>query len=277
MTEDGGFEIEATLREDAQTDADLFGSSQAEGLPPLGAETATDGEWGDINIGGQGSPESESDDFGLAGESGYTPPPPMPMEEPEDPALPDQWEEDAHGTSPVPAYQPETRSSGGAKKGIIALLLLAALGGGGYYAYPMVMEMIQSKTGQTEGTLTPANIQVKPLNRADGKVIYSVRGEVRNNSEGNVGMIQVQAQFRNASGDVLSKASSYCGNLIPDSDLVRLDLKQVQSDLQNELGQSLSNASIIPGQAVPFLVVLDNPPSGISKVTVTISSFKETT
>jgi hypothetical protein len=87
----------------------------------------------------------------------------------------------------------------------------------------------------------------------------------------------VEAQFRNASGDVLSKATSYCGNLIPDSNLVSLDLDQIRSDLQNELGQSLSNANITPGQTVPFLVILDNPPSGISKVTVTISSFKETT
>ncbi|MCK5351838.1 hypothetical protein KAJ77_04635, partial [bacterium] len=62
-----------------------------------------------------------------------------------------------------------------------------------------------------------------------------------------------------------------------DSDLVSLDLNRVRSDLQNELGQSLSNASIAPGQVVPFLIILDNPPSGVSKVTVTILSFKETT
>ena len=90
-------------------------------------------------------------------------------------------------------------------------------------------------------------------------------------------MIQVEAQFRNAAGDVLSKATSFCGNIFDDSELVSLNLDRIQTDLHNELGQSLSNANILPGKSVPFLVILGSPPAGISKVTVTISGFKETT
>ena len=90
-------------------------------------------------------------------------------------------------------------------------------------------------------------------------------------------MIQVEAQFRNAAGDVVSKATAFCGNLFDDSKLVSLKLDQIQTDLHNELGQSLSNANILPGKSVPFLIILDSPPAGISKVTVTISGFKETT
>ena len=269
--ENVGFEIEATLREEP------LGSLESAGLPPLTQEADQDGEWGNIPIDGQGAPDSSGGDFGLAGEPSYEPPPPVPMEESADQALPDHMDHTGHGTSPVPAYEPESRRSGGGKKGILAFLLLAILGGGGYFAYPTVMEIIQSRGQQTEGTLTPANVQVKMLNRSDGKIIYSVRGEVRNDSAGNVGMVQVEAQFRNAAGDVISTTTSYCGNLFEDGDLVNLDLAKVQSDLQNELGQSLSNASIAPGKTVPFLVILDNPPSGVSKVTVTISSFKETT
>jgi hypothetical protein len=199
------------------------------------------------------------------------------MEEHLEEDLPDYLDDTVTGTGAVPPYKTETRGSSGGKKGLVLMLLLAAVGGGGYIAYPTVMEIIQSRGQQTEGTLTPANIKVKSLSRADGKILYSVRGEVRNESAGNVGIIQVEAQFRDASGSVLSKATSYCGNMFEDSELGSLDLEKIRSDLQNELGQSLSNRSIAPGQVVPFLVVLENPPSGISKVTVTISSFKETT
>jgi hypothetical protein len=199
------------------------------------------------------------------------------MEEHLEEDLPDYLDDTVTGTGAVPPYKTETRGSSGGKKGLVLMLLLAAVGGGGYIAYPTVMEIIQSRGQQTEGTLTPTNIKVKSLSRADGKILYSVRGEVRNESAGNVGIIQVEAQFRDASGSVLSKATSYCGNMFEDSELGSLDLEKIRSDLQNELGQSLSNRSIAPGQVVPFLVVLENPPSGISKVTVTISSFKETT
>lgn len=277
LPEKGGFEIEGTTRDEVLPGSDPFGGETADGTAAPPQEPDSGGGWGNIAIDGQDAPDSAGDDLGLAGSSGYEAPPPGPMEEPAEQPLPDHVGDAASETSLVPAYQPETRTSGGGKKRLVILLLLATLGGGGYFAYPTVMEMIQSRGQHTEGILTPANIQVKALSRTDGKIIYAVRGEVRNESASNVGMIQVEAQFRNASGDVLSKATSYCGNLFEDSDLVALDLNQVQSDLQNELGQSLSNSSIAPGQAVPFLVILNNPPSGISKVTVTISSFKETT
>jgi hypothetical protein len=265
------------MREESQPGSDPFGGETGEGISASPQGQDPDAGWGNIAIDGQAGQDSADDGFGLAESSDYVPPPPVPMEEPIGQEPIDHMGDTTPKTSTIPAYQSETRTSGGGKKGLAILLLLAALGGGGYFAYPTVMEMIQSRGQQTKGTLTPSNVQVKALSRSDGKIIYSVRGEVRNESTGNVGMIQVEAQFRNASGDVLSKATSYCGNLFEDSDLVSLDLNRVRSDLQNELGQSLSNASISPGQVVPFLVILDNPPSGVNKVTVTILSFKETT
>jgi hypothetical protein len=188
---------------------------------------------------------------------------------------------DSSATSTVPAYEPEAAPSKGGRKGLVLLLLLAVLGGGGYYYYPKIMPMIMKyvKPGaqQAEGTLTPANIQVKQLNRTDGKVIITVRGEVRNESSGTVGMIKVEAQFRNAADDIVSRSESFCGNVIEDGVLVSADMGTVRADLSNELGQSLNNASIPPGSSVPFLIVLENPPAGVSKVTVTISGFQETT
>lgn len=273
--EDGGMEIEGTMREGPFPGSDPLGGQTGEGTAALPQDP--DAQWGNIAINGQALPDAENSAFGLADSSGREPPPSVPMEEHLEQDLPDYLEDTVTGTGTVPSYKTETRASSGGKKGLVLLLLLAALGGGGYIAYPTVMEIIQSRGQQAEGTLTPANIQVKALNRTDGKILYSVRGEVRNESAGNVGMIKVEAQFRSASDEVLAKASSYCGNLFEDRELVSLDLKRVRSDLQNELGQSLSNATVLPGQAVPFLVILENPPSGISKVTVTISSFKETT
>lgn len=274
-TEEGGLEIEGTMREEAPSGSGLFGAKAGEGITAASEEPETG--WGNIAIGGEPPSDSGESDFGIAESPGYEPPPPTPMEETGGGDLPGRVDDSGTATSSAAAYQAETSTSRGGKKGLLALLLLAALGAGGYFSYPAIMEMIQSRGQQPAGTLTPADIQVKALTRTDGKIIYLVRGKVLNQSAGNVGMIQVEAQFRNASGDILSKATSYCGNLFEDGDLVRMDMNRLRSDLQNELGQSLNNASIPSGQTVPFLVVLDNPPAGVSKVTVTILSFKETT
>jgi len=276
--EDGGFEIEATLREDSTPGSDLFGEETGEGLPEMPQEPEPGAEWGNIAIGGQAAPDPAAEGFGLAEGADFTTPPPAPpMEEPKDEPQPEYSSNSTAETTTVPSYESKTRSSGGGKKWLVLLFLFAALGAGGYFAYPKVMEMIKARGGQAEGILTPANIQVKALNRNDGKILYSVRGDVRNESEGSVGMVKVEAQFRDAAGEILSRSTAYCGNLFDDSKLVSLNLDKIQADLQNELGQSLSNANILPGKSVPFLVVLGNPPSGVSKVTVTITGFKETT
>ena len=267
--------VEDPTKEETPSGSDLFAPD--DGISPSVPGQESDEEWGNIALDGRPAADSHEGDFGLADSSGYEPAPPVPVEETLDQDLSDVTNEPVTATSSIPTYQPETRTTSGGKRGLVILMLLAVLGGGGYFAYPEVMDFIQSRSQQPAGTLTPANVQVKALTRIDGKIIYSVRGEVRNESAGSIGMIQVEAQFRSASGNVLSKSTSFCGNVFEDSELTSLDLGRIQTDLQNELGQSLSNANIAPGQTVPFLVVLGNPPAGINQVTVTISSFKETT
>lgn len=275
LPEDEGLQIEGTMREEATSAAGPFGSGAGGGVATASQDSETG--WGNIAIGGQEPPDSAESGFDLADSPGYEPPPPVPTEETGRGDLSGPADESSKTTSSTSAHQLETGRPRGSKKGLLLLLLLAVLAAGGYYSYPAIMKIVQSRGQQPGGTLTPSDVQVKALTRTDGKIIYVVRGKIMNGSSGNVGMIQVEAQFRSASDDVLTKATSYCGNLFEDGDLVRMDINRVKSDLQNELGQSLSNASIRPGQAVPFLVVLDNPPAGVSKVTVTILSFKETT
>ena len=53
--------------------------------------------------------------------------------------------------------------------------------------------------------------------------------------------------------------------------------RTIRSALANELGQSLSNSSLQPGETVPFLIVLENPPNQIKEVTVTVKNWSSTT
>jgi predicted Zn finger-like uncharacterized protein len=278
----GGFELEGTMREGTDDGLgnlpDLSGSS----AQPSPDTAVGGGDWGNISIGGGAAPEESGDDFGIASAPDYVPPPPTPLEEGADPmAPPVPHDTSSTATSAVPSYEPEAASSKGGRKGLVLILFLAVLGAGGYFAYPkvkpIIMKYVKSGAQESAGTLTPANIQVKPLQRNDGKEIFTVRGEVRNESAGTVGMIQVEAQFRNAADEVIGRAEAFCGNIIEDSTLAGTDMGRIKADLNNELGQSLSNASIPAGGKVPFLIVLDNPPAGVSKVTVTISNFQETT
>lgn len=276
------FEIETTAREDTseppESSTDLLEDDLPDTSLPVDEETG----WGNISLGAEPDQRLSEEGIDLAGsnESQSPPPPPSTMDEEllgssESEQFPDPMEE----RTPVPAYQPESTGSRKWRKGFLLLLVLVLLGTGGYFAYPKIMDIISSQREQTGGTLTPDpdSIQVKSLTRQDGKFVYTVRGEIRNNSQSGVGMIQVEAQFRNTSGEIVATSNAYCGNIFDDAQIITGDLEKLRSDLQNELGQSLSNSGIQPEQSIPFLIVLEDPPAGISNVTVSISAFKETT
>jgi hypothetical protein len=275
----GDFEIEGTFREGGMVDKDLPAGPLSGDLPETASIPEGDMGWGNISLGEQADLVQDGA-VDLAAGPGYQPSPRLPSSmdgEPSTPPPSEQEPEPLLDQSLTPAYQIESPRSQKGRKSLVLLLFLFILAGGGYFAYPKVMEIIGSQGPKFEGTLTPDKIQVRSLTRDDGKVVYTVRGDVRNDSSGSLGYIQVEAQFRNSNGDVVAKSTSYCGNVFEDEDLITSDLGKLQVELQNELGQSLSNRSIQPGQIIPFLIILENPPSGISKVTVTISDFKETT
>ncbi|MBN2720326.1 MAG: DUF3426 domain-containing protein, partial [Proteobacteria bacterium] len=183
------------------------------------------------------------------------------------------------GSSPLASRairQTEIPQKGGGGKWLAFLLVLALLGAGGYLAWPRLMEVINPPAAIQEEILNPAKVQVRSLARRDGKMIYAVTGEVHNGSSSGVGMIRVEAQFRNQGDDIVARSASFCGNVFTEEELTSGDMGKIREDLQNELGQGLANSNVGPGQTVPFLIVLEDPPSTIKKVTVTISGFKTT-
>jgi hypothetical protein len=274
----GEFEIEATTREDSSEPPQLPEAAPGENYTGASPSTEEEMGWGNISLDSEPDKPTDDQGIGLADGTGYEPPPPPPSIFDEGSPVPSQPEvEPMPNQAPMPSYTPETASQKKGRKGLLILLIVTLLGAGGYFAYPKILEIINPQGEQPVGTLTPDKIQVRSLTREDGNLVYTVRGIVRNDSSGSVGMIQVEAQFRNTGGTVVAKSTAYCGNIFDDKQIVSGDLGKTLADLQNELGQSLSNSGIQPGQDVPFLIVLENPPADVSKVTVTISGFKETT
>jgi len=277
LSDPDGLEIEATVREDLSQPSEPMTAPPGKDLP--GALSPDDGiaGWGNISLSSEPDHGPDDGEINLAGGAGHQPPPPITEGDLPDSAVSVPTPTSTPEQTTVSAFHPIPPSQKKGRKSLVILLVLSVLGAGGYFGYPRVMKIINAQGEKPEGTLTPDKIQVHSLTRQDGKVIYTVKGEVRNNSFTSVGMIQIEAQFRNDAGDIIAKSSSYCGNVFEDPDITTGDLAKIRTDLQNELGQSLSNSNIRPGQAVPFLTVLENPPAGISKVTVTISGFKKTT
>ncbi len=261
------------------------GADSEDALPPLSQ---------DIGSGrpaaGEGTPDTESMDWGniaLETEGGQTtgqadidlsPPEPAALGDPEEP--PHQEEDVASYAKPSTGTMPKpdirARPPGKKRKGLRLLFLLVLLLAAGYYNYPKIRNLLPSKSTVQQGDLAVENVQVSTLNRADGVLLATVRGEVRNKFSSNKGMIQVEAIFKDNRGRDLARSAAYSGNLFSDSELASRDLSSIRKALNNELGQSLSNSSIAPGNSVPFLIVMENPPLESKEVTVKVLKFSDT-
>ncbi len=267
-------------------------------LPDLGAgadsEDALPALSQDIGSGkpaaGEGTPDTESMNWGniaLETAGGQTtdqadidlsPPEPAAEGDPEEPPYQEEevasYAKPSTGTMPKPDIR--ARPPGMKRKGLRLLLLLVLLLAVGYYNYPRIRNLLPSKSTVQQGDLAIENVQVSTLNRADGVLLATVRGNVRNKYSSNKGMIQVEAIFKDSKGRELARAAAYCGNLFSDSELASLDLSSIRNALNNELGQSLSNSSIAPGNSVPFLIIMENPPLKSKEVTVKVLKFSDT-
>jgi len=248
-------------------------------------ESPTNGpgmDWGNIAL------DSPQDEDRTDTNMDLTPPSPLGTPEPDTaPSLdaglapPDPF----HEESALPPRETTTASRAAAPsppakkggKGMIFLLVIALLAGGGYFIYPKALQLMKSGNPADEGTLLVQEIVVGTVKQKGGILLAVVRGKIRNDSSSSKGMIQVQGTFKGPDGRALAESVSFCGNTFTDGELAASSLETIRSALANELGQSLSNSSLRPGETVPFLIVLENPPNQIKEVTVTVKNWSSTT
>lgn|GEM_PF-6796297 len=275
ISEEDVFFIESTLRDGSSRPVgeDTPEEPDSSAGIPGGGDAMKD--WGNISL----DPAADAEDWNKIAPDEEPGPLPGPLGHKDDLNEPIPGVGD-DGPSPLASramQQKEIPQKGGGGKWLAFLLVLGLLGAGGYLAWPRLMEVINPPPKIQEEILNPAKVQVRSLSRRDGKMIYAVTGEVHNSSSSGVGIIRIEAQFRNQGDEIVARSASFCGNVFTEEELISGDLAKIREGLQNELGQGLANSNVGPGQAVPFLIVLEDPPSTIKKVTVTISGFKETT
>ncbi|UCF31004.1 MAG: zinc-ribbon domain-containing protein [bacterium] len=270
-----------------RTELEFSGSGVADEAPGPSGDPSPAGdrpgqgamEWGNIALGESG-PLSEASGLDLTASADPQPTvPPLPdMPEPETPSPATEIPRPGRlTTTSLQGPSPAEKRTG---KGLILLLFLAVLGAGGYFAYPKATEMIRDMTGKGPAVekVQPKilDVQIGGLKRRDGVSLATVRGFVRNDTGQRIGIIRVVGTFKGIGGKILAESSSFCGNSLSEDELSTMSIDSIRSSMENELGKSLSNSSIEPGDSIPFLLVLVDPPAQIQEVTLKVESWQQT-
>jgi hypothetical protein len=98
--------------------------------------------------------------------------------------------------------------------------------------------------------------------------IFVVKGMVTNNYPGIRSFIKIRSNILDSRGNVVRSKTAYAGNLLSDEELRSLSMKEIDDRLRNKPGKNKANVNILPFSSVPFMVIFDELPKGVSEFTV---------
>lgn len=101
-------------------------------------------------------------------------------------------------------------------------------------------------------------------NKQAGNILI-ITGQVRNSFPDKRSFIRLRGHLLGADGKTLADRYIYAGNVISENDLQELPLREIYSRLSLKGGQDGRNMSIEPGAEIPFMIVFDKLPEGMSE------------
>jgi predicted Zn finger-like uncharacterized protein len=147
---------------------------------------------------------------------------------------------------------------------IIGLLIFGALG---YMAYVSLYDgkdflAVFGKSGQQteEGKITARNIKPVYLTSETAGEMLVINGEAVNQFSKPRASLQLKASVFAPDGTLLINKTAYAGNLLTTEQLLEMEPTQIEAAMANQFGDSLINLEVQPGEAIPFTIVIFNPP-----------------
>lgn len=143
------------------------------------------------------------------------------------------------------------------------LIVAVALLGVGILSYFGFSTFLSEKSTVTQeaGKISLRSIKSSYVkNSAIGELLV-ISGEAVNQYSKPRAALQVKVSMLDAAGQVLVSQTAYCGNPLTNQQLESLSLDSIEAAMYNQFGDSLANLEVAPGQAVPFTIVIADPPT----------------
>jgi len=238
---------------------------QEKGAVPAAEEPVADGApFGDFDFGDVGEQEAVRQDAPAASKvSAFA-------------SLPATDEESAAEAdlSDVPPSSLTSRKKRGSLFPVLviigAILLIVALAGSGVYFFGgpkafskvglgFLVEWYGQKGGE-EGDIVLRNVKAEYVASKEAGELFVVRGEALNNYKKPRASIQVKVALLGQGGTLLKAKTVFCGNPLSNEQLISLPMAKIEEAMNNQFGDSLANLGVKPGNAIPFVVVINEIP-----------------
>ena len=99
---------------------------------------------------------------------------------------------------------------------------------------------------------------------------FVITGKIKNGYPEPRSFIEIKGKLY-SKGKNLEKAQAvFCGNLLTNTELIKLDVEAIKKRLSNRLGDNRSNFEVAPGKILPFMVVFTELPEDLEEYTIEV-------
>lgn len=150
---------------------------------------------------------------------------------------------------------------------LIAVVTVLVVGALGYLSYhhlsdgPGALKLFEkSRVPAEEGRITIQKTGAFFLEQTTAGELLVITGEAVNQFSKPRASLQVKATLFAGDGSVLTSKTAYAGNQLTREQLLTMPADKIETTMNNQFGDSLVNLEVQPGKAIPFTIVVVNPP-----------------
>lgn len=166
---------------------------------------------------------------------------------------------------------------------VLGLLVVGVAGFMGYSHFsdsPDGFKLFEkSRVPVEEGRITVRKISATYLEQTAAGELLVISGEAVNNFTKTRAALQLKGIVFGGDGSELVSKVAYAGNTLTHEQLLTMPLDKIEAAMNNQFGDSLINLEVQPGKAIPFTIVIVNPPKdgrefGVEAVGSTVAASK---
>ena len=167
---------------------------------------------------------------------------------------------------------------------LVVLLVLILLGGavfGGYHLLisqgvklPTIDELLKSGGKKEVGAMEVMQNTISSEfvnNKVLGK-LFVITGEVKNTTSKAYHSIKITAKLYSTGKKLVKSKTTYCGNVLSDSELSDNDLSTINRRLGNKFATQGELIRLKAGTTLPFMIAIPNLPDNLEEYKVMISA-----
>ena len=129
----------------------------------------------------------------------------------------------------------------------------------------------QDVTGNLKIMPMGRTISAKFVNNSKVGRLFVIRGKIKNDYDHPRSYVRVTGKLYQKGQKLAKSATVYCGNVMSDAELTRMDIATINRRMKNKFGNKRSNLKIKTGKIIPFMIVFDKLPRNLDEYTVEVA------